>query len=91
MIRMYREDPLGILQRRYAAGELTTAEYEERKARIERDSDPKLREADAVGAELVVVGTHGHTGLARLLLGSVAEKIVRGAACSVLVVRMTDG
>ena len=42
-MRLYRENPLGILQRRYAAGELTTEEYEERKARIERDSrDLKL-------------------------------------------------
>jgi putative membrane protein len=30
-------NPLAILQRRYASGELTTAEYEERKARLERD------------------------------------------------------
>lgn len=36
--RLYREGPLGILQRRYAAGELTTEEYEERKARIVRDT-----------------------------------------------------
>lgn len=35
--RLYREGPLGILQRRYAAGEITTEEYEERKARIARD------------------------------------------------------
>jgi putative membrane protein len=42
-VRLYREDPLGILQRRYAAGEITTDEYEQRKARIERDlRDPKL-------------------------------------------------
>ena len=49
-----------------------------------------IRYADEAGAELVVVGAHGRTGLTRLLLGSVAEKIVRSAACSVLVVRM-DG
>jgi putative membrane protein len=35
-MRVY-EHPLATLQRRYAAGELTTAEYEERKARIEQD------------------------------------------------------
>ncbi|MFZ5862340.1 MAG: SHOCT domain-containing protein [Nitrospirota bacterium] len=33
-----RETPLQILQRRYAAGELSTQEYEERKARLERDA-----------------------------------------------------
>jgi nucleotide-binding universal stress UspA family protein len=37
--------------------------------------------------DLVVIGTHGRTGLARILLGSVAEKVVRHAPCSVLVVR----
>ena len=41
--RKYRENPLGILQRRYAAGELTAEEFERRKALIEQDShDPKL-------------------------------------------------
>lgn len=38
----YRENPFGILQRRYAAGDLTTEEYEDRKTRIERDlRDPR--------------------------------------------------
>ena len=37
--------------------------------------------------DLVVVGTHGRTGLARVLLGSVAEQIVRHAPCSVLAAR----
>jgi len=37
--------------------------------------------------DLVVVGTHGRTGFARILLGSVAEGVVRHAPCSVLAVR----
>ncbi len=37
--------------------------------------------------DLCVVGTHGRTGLGRVLLGSVAEKVVRHAPCSVLAVR----
>ncbi|MFT5354996.1 MAG: nucleotide-binding universal stress UspA family protein [Polyangiales bacterium] len=36
---------------------------------------------------LIVVSTHGRTGLSRMFLGSVAEKIVRHAPCSVFVVR----
>ncbi len=36
--------------------------------------------------DLVVIGSHGHAGVARLLLGSVAEKVVRHARCPVLVV-----
>ena len=37
--------------------------------------------------DLVVMGTHGRTGLDHFLLGSVAERVVRGAKCSVLIVR----
>jgi universal stress protein A len=43
--------------------------------------------AKALGADLIVVGTHGYTGLKRALLGSTAEKIVRHAPCPVLVAR----
>lgn len=46
-----------------------------------------VKEADTIGAELVVVGTHGSTGLARLMPGGVAEKVIRAAGCPVLVVR----
>jgi nucleotide-binding universal stress UspA family protein len=38
-------------------------------------------------ADLVVIGTHGRSGLSRLLLGSVAESVVRGASVPVLLVR----
>jgi nucleotide-binding universal stress UspA family protein len=39
------------------------------------------------GFDLVIVGTHGRTGLRHLVLGSVAEKVIREAHCPVLVVR----
>jgi nucleotide-binding universal stress UspA family protein len=39
--------------------------------------------------ELVVMGSHGHTGIERMLLGSVAEKVVRHARCPVLVAHGT--
>jgi nucleotide-binding universal stress UspA family protein len=45
------------------------------------------RAARADGAELLVVGTHGRTGLKRVALGSVAEALAREAPCSVLIVR----
>jgi nucleotide-binding universal stress UspA family protein len=41
------------------------------------------------GADLIVMGTHGRTGVAHLLLGSVAERLVRIAPCPVLTVRQT--
>lgn len=43
--------------------------------------------AEELGADLIVTGTRGHTGLARLVLGSVARNVVHHAHCSVLVVR----
>jgi len=46
-----------------------------------------LEVAAELGADLIVVGTHGRTGINRLLVGSVAELIVRSAHCPVLVVR----
>ena len=42
------------------------------------------------GVDLVVMGTHGRTGLAPLLLGSVAEQLVRTAPCPVLTVRHVE-
>lgn len=43
--------------------------------------------ARSVGADLVIVGSHGRTGFKRVLLGSVAERVVRLSPCPVLVVR----
>jgi nucleotide-binding universal stress UspA family protein len=46
-----------------------------------------IRTAEADGADLIVVGTHGRTGLQRLWLGSVARNVLMHASCSVLVAR----
>ena len=43
-------------------------------------------EADAVDADLLVIGSHGRSGFERLLLGSTAERVVRKSPCPVLVV-----
>jgi nucleotide-binding universal stress UspA family protein len=45
-----------------------------------------LREASSMGADLLVMGTHGRSGFERVLLGSVTEKVLRKAACPVLTV-----
>jgi nucleotide-binding universal stress UspA family protein len=45
-----------------------------------------LREATEIGADLIVVGSHGRTGLSRALLGSVSEGITRRAQVPVLTV-----
>jgi universal stress protein A len=46
-----------------------------------------LQVARDLAADLIVVGTHGRSGPARLLLGSIAEEVLRGAGCNVMVVR----
>lgn len=45
------------------------------------------REAAAAGADLIVLGTHGRTGLAHVLLGSTAERVVATAGCPVVAVK----
>jgi nucleotide-binding universal stress UspA family protein len=55
-----------------------------------RAGDPKtviIDEAQEWGADLIVVGSHGHTGIKKWLLGSVAQSVVSHAPCSVYVVR----
>lgn len=43
--------------------------------------------AEALGTDLIIMGTHGHSGLKHVVLGSTAEKVVRHATCPVLTVR----
>jgi nucleotide-binding universal stress UspA family protein len=47
--------------------------------------------AEKLGADLIVMGTHGRTGLAHVFLGSVAERTLRGAPCPVLTVQAPAG
>lgn len=56
-------------------------------ARLYNLGDDISQHARQVGATVVVIGTHGRKGLARLVLGSVAESVVRRAHCDVHVVR----
>jgi nucleotide-binding universal stress UspA family protein len=49
------------------------------------------RLAEEEDVELIVMGTHGRSGLMRLLMGSVAESVVRHAACPVLTMRQRRG
>jgi nucleotide-binding universal stress UspA family protein len=50
-----------------------------------------LRAARETGCALIVMGTQGRTGLARLVMGSVTEQVVRGAPCPVVTVRAQPG
>jgi len=46
--------------------------------------------ASEINADLIVVASHGYHGFKRMVLGSVAERVIRHAACDVLVLRRTD-
>ena len=47
-----------------------------------------INAATEMNVDLIVIGTHGRTGLSHVMLGSVAEKVVRKSLCPVLTVRM---
>ena len=49
-------------------------------------ADAISKRADGADVDLIVMSTHGRTGLAHLLIGSVAERVVRHARCAVLTV-----
>lgn len=81
-------------------GERTLAQAAEKARQAGRTAETMLLEASGERiatvikeeakhwpADLIVIGTHGRSGLSRLLLGSVAEGVVRGASVPVLLVR----
>ncbi len=57
--------------------------------RVERGraSGEILRVAHELHADVIVMGTHGYTGMAHVLLGSTAERVIRKAPCPVLTIR----
>lgn len=76
------EEAEGIAEERGVAVESTTAEGS--------PSDEIVRHAEREGCDLIVMGTHGRGGIDRLLLGSVAEHVVRSSTVPVLTVRVGE-
>src|SRR5437016_6703958 len=68
------------------AAALTTTRVEKR-IELGDVASTICRVAEELDVDVVVVGSHGRTGLGRLFLGSVSEHVVRHAPCPVLVVR----
>jgi universal stress protein A len=58
------------------------------KVAVGKPAEEILRLAREEKVDLIVMGTHGHTGLRHLLLGSVAEAVARDAPCPVFPVRI---
>jgi nucleotide-binding universal stress UspA family protein len=72
------------LAERYAADEAIRVEY----LVVEgTPADEIVRLAGDYHADVIVIGTHGRTGLPRLIMGSVAEKVLRRAPCPVVTVK----
>ena len=69
------------------AADLDSAKRSSVEVRIGRPWQEITAAAQDLGADLLVITTHGRTGIKHVLMGSVAEKIVRHAGCPVLVVR----
>lgn len=58
--------------------------------RVGHPGEEIVEYAKSVSADLIVVPSHGYHGLKRFVLGSVAEQVIRHAACDVLVLRRAD-
>lgn len=54
--------------------------------RIGMDYEEIVNYAGEIGADIIIIATHGRTGVLHTLLGSVAEKVIRFAKCPVLVI-----
>jgi nucleotide-binding universal stress UspA family protein len=93
-------DPL-LVESMRADPTIESAAYLERKANELRESGCRvtaetctrplaetiLDYAEGIGADLIVMSTHGHSGLARWFIGSTADKVVRGARLPVMLAR----
>ena len=94
-------DPIGVLQPSIEEMEAEARERLEDLIPLNREASTQVENlvergspaqtiadvAKQVEADLIVVGTHGRSGLARVLLGSTAETLLRRAPCMVLVVK----
>jgi nucleotide-binding universal stress UspA family protein len=92
-VMMYEEMKAAVLRRAAKKLEALVGRARRRKVRatsqIVEGLAPEeiLRTAKRLRARLIVMGTHGRSGLTGLLLGSVAMRVIGGASCPVLTVR----
>ena len=82
----YAEEARGILREAADAAAKTGVSVETRVLTGVPYEDI-VRVAEELPADLIILGTHGRTGMSHLLLGSVAERVIRLAPCPVLTVK----
>ena len=82
-VKQEAEQQLGLHAERVRAGGIEV----EAQVREGYPATVIVEEAESRGADLIVLGTHGHTGIKHLLLGSIAERVVQHAHCPVLTVK----
>jgi nucleotide-binding universal stress UspA family protein len=88
-------DDLETSARKYAQKQLSALQAKARKAGVKAVTlllegvvhEEIARAAKSKKADLIVIGTHGRTGLAEFFLGSVASRVIAAARCPVLTVR----
>ncbi len=94
---VYVHTPGGSGDRSYWRGQLEQVRPADPRIPVSHvllEGDPAteiVRYAADAGIDVIVIGTHGRTGVDRLVMGSVAEKVMREAPCSVLVVKLPRG
>jgi nucleotide-binding universal stress UspA family protein len=94
---VYVHTPGGSGDKAFWRGQLEQVRPGNPKIRVSHvllEGDPAAeisRYAADAGIDVIVIGTHGRTGVDRLVMGSVAEKVMREAPCSVLVVKLPRG
>jgi nucleotide-binding universal stress UspA family protein len=89
-LKAYVEDRLAKFVEKRAAKNLGTFSRAVTHIRLDAPAEEVAQLASDLEASLVVVGTHGRRGVRRVLLGSVAEGVVRLSPCATLVVRPPD-
>lgn len=68
-----------------------TASFGQPTVEVGDPRDTIVETARKLGIDMIVMGTHGRRGLSRVMMGSVAEDVIRHAPCPVLVVRSRPG
>lgn len=86
-VERVQEEVSSIVKQELAAKQVTDRVHFYVHARIGKPAQEILGVAKDVGADLIIVGSKGLTGIERAVLGSVSEKVVREAKCTVEVAR----